>query len=206
MAPENHLRSGLERHFAPRQLDLLRSARIGIAGAGGLGSNAAMLLARCGIEDFLIVDHDVIEPSNLNRQHFWPRQIGMAKVDALAEHLRALNPDIRLELRREALTPASLPLAIAGADIWLEALDEPAAKKMLVEAALAAGKRVAAASGLAGFGGAPMRRRRIGNLVVVGDFVSDVSAAPPLAPRVAQAAALLADCALEFILAPEANQ
>ena len=85
--------------------------------------------------------------------------------------------------------------------IWVEALDAADTKTLLVERALTAGRRIASASGVAGVGGAPMRRRRLGNLVLVGDFETDVADAPPLAPRVTQAAALLADAVLEFILA-----
>lgn len=199
------LREGLNRYFTSDQLNALRKARIGIAGAGGLGSNAAMLLARCGIENMILVDHDIIEKSNLNRQHYWPRQVGLAKVSALAEHLQELNPHINLELHRETLTPANLPTILAGAPIWLEALDGATNKKMFVEQALAANCLVASASGLAGYGLEPMQKRRLGNLTIVGDFVTGINVAPPLAPRVTQAAALLADCVLEFVLPPAQN-
>lgn len=66
----NSLRQGLTRYFTPEQLARLRAARVGLAGAGGLGSNTALMLARCGVEDLLLVDDDVVEPSNLNRQQF----------------------------------------------------------------------------------------------------------------------------------------
>lgn len=198
----NHLRVGLARYFTPDQLDRLSQARVGIAGAGGLGSNAAMLLARSGIENMTVIDYDSIEPSNLNRQHYWPEQVGQPKVTALAAHLRRLNPDIKLNIikgRIEAENAASL---LAHADIWVEALDRAEGKKLFVEYALKAGCHVAAASGIAGYGGNPMYKRRLGKLVLVGDFETGIDAAPPLAPRVAQAAGLLADCVLEFILGP----
>lgn len=204
MAP-NWLRAGLSRYFTPDELTLLAGARIGIAGAGGLGSNTAMLLARSGIENFLILDPDQIEPSNLNRQHYWPDQIGEAKVEALKTQLLRLNPDIRAEALQIALTPDNLPDILSGASVWVEALDEPETKTMFVEKALLAGCRVASASGLAGYGGKPMQKRQIGRLAVVGDFETDVRVAPPLAPRVAQAAAMLADCVLEFILPVQAR-
>ncbi len=195
------LREGLRRHFTPEQLARLGRARVGIAGAGGLGSNAALMLARSGVEDFLLIDHDVVEPSNLNRQQFWPRHVGRLKVEALAELLRELNPHIRLELAPLRLDAATLPGLLPSWPIWVEAVDAPETKTLLVERALLAGLRVASASGMAGVGGPPMGRRRLGNLTLVGDFQSDVANAPPLAPRVTQAAALLADAALEFIFA-----
>ena len=195
------LREGLGRYFSPEQLGRLSAARVGIAGAGGLGSNAALMLARSGVEDFLLIDHDVVEPSNLNRQQYWPRHVGRPKVEALGEVLRDLNPHIRLELAQVRLTAGNLPGFLSSRPLWVEALDAPEAKTLLVERALLSGRRVASASGMAGVGGPPMARRRLGNLVLVGGFQSDIADAPPLAPRVTQAAALLADAVLEFILA-----
>ena len=177
---------------------------MGLAGTGGLGSNTALMLARCGVEDLLLVDDDVVEPSNLNRQQFWPRHLGSPKVEALAELLRELNPDIRVETRRLRLGPADLPEILPSCPIWVEALDDPEAKTMLVEHTLLDGRMVASASGMGGYGGPPMQKRRLGRLTLVGDFTTDVLAAPPLAPRVTQAAALLADAVLEFILGEEA--
>lgn len=194
------LKQGLAVHFSPEQLLLLANVNIGIAGAGGLGSNAAMLLARSGIEKMTIIDCDVIEPSNLNRQHFWPKQVGQAKVTALAEHLLELNPHMSLNLLQTRITRENARDILADIPIWIEALDSPQAKKIVVETALLSGAFVASASGMAGFGGLPMQKRKIGKLCLVGDFVTDIKMAPPLAPRVMQAAALLADCVLEFIL------
>lgn len=198
----DQFRQGLGRYFSPGQLQLLSQARVGIAGAGGLGSNAAMLLARSGVENFFIIDHDLIEPSNLNRQHYWPSQIGLPKVDALAWHLRELNGAVNVETRQELIDNVNLPQFLPQAEIWVEAFDHAQIKKIFVEQALLCGCKVASASGVAGFGGEPLKKRRIGNLAIVGDFVTATSVAPPLAPRVTQAAALLADCVLEFILAP----
>lgn len=197
------LREGLARYLTPGQLTALRSVRVGIAGAGGLGSNAALMLARSGVEDMLLLDDDVVEPSNLNRQQFWPRHLGCPKVEALAELLRELNPTIRLDVRQVRLTPANLPELLPLCPVWLEALDAPEAKTMLVEAALLHGARIASASGMGGYGGLAMQKRRMGNLTLVGDFSTDVLTAPPLAPRVTEAAALLADAVLEFILGKE---
>ncbi len=202
----NSLRQGLRRYFRPEQLALLQAARVGVAGAGGLGSNAALMLARCGVEHLLLVDDDVVEPSNLNRQHYWPRHLGRPKVEALADLLRELNPDMRLDTRQLRLTPDNLPEILPACPIWLEALDDPEAKTMLVERALLSGRLVASASGMGGYGGPAMQKRRLGPLTLVGDFSTDVLTAPPLAPRVTQAAALLADAVLEFILERFANE
>lgn len=195
------LKTGLGRYLSPEQLERLAAVRVGLAGAGGLGSNCALLLARSGVERFLILDGDTVDASNLNRQQFLPRHVGMPKVTALAEQLRELNPAARVDARALWLDAAGLPALLPEADIWMEALDRPEMKRLFVEEALRAGVFVVSASGLAGCGGAPMQRRKLGaRLVLVGDFSSDVADSPPLAPRVVQAAALQADAVLEHIL------
>lgn len=199
----NSLRQGLSRYFTPEQLDRLRAARVGLAGAGGLGSNAALMLARCGVENMLLLDDDLVDASNLNRQQYWPRHLGQPKVEALTEILRELNPHIRVEAQRLRLTPDNLPHILPACPIWVEALDGPEDKTLLVEQGLLSGRLVASASGMGGYGGPAMGRRRLGNLILVGDFTTDVLSAPPLAPRVTEAAALLADAVLEFILGRE---
>lgn len=197
----NCLHEGLSVHFSGDQLKKLRAAKIGIAGAGGLGSNVAMLLARCGMENFTIIDDDVVDASNLNRQHYWPDQLGQQKIRAIAAHLLKLNPDVRLNLHDLRLTAQNLPPILASCPIWVEALDNVATKRLLVEKAQELDRFTVAASGLAGFGGEPLGKRRLGNLVVVGDFHTAVSPQnPPLAPRVMQAASLMADTVLEYIL------
>lgn len=200
----NSLRQGLKRYFTHEQLDRLRAARVGLAGAGGLGSNAALMLVRSGLENLLLVDDDVVEPSNLNRQQYWPRHVGRPKVEALAEILRELNPHIRVETQRLRLTPDNLPHILPACPIWVEALDGPQDKTLLVEQALLSDRLVASASGMGGYGGPAMQKRRLGRLILVGDFTTDILTAPPLAPRVTEAAALLADAVLEFILDAEA--
>lgn len=175
----------LEGHLAAEQCKVLASARIGMAGAGGLGSNCAVFLARTGIRDFVIADPDVVALSNLNRQHFFPRHLGLPKVEALGTVLRELNPSVILRLEPRALDGPSACALFAGCDIVVEAVDDPEVKKNLVEALLLAGHRVVSASGMAGWGGVPMTARKLGSrLVVVGDHVSGIGPGmPPLAPR-----------------------
>lgn len=177
----------LEGHLAAEQCKVLASARIGMAGAGGLGSNCAVFLARTGIRDFVIADPDVVALSNLNRQHFFPRHLGLPKVEALGAVLRELNPSVILRLEQRALDGLSACALFAGCDIVVEAVDDPKVKKNLVEALLLAGHRVVSASGMAGWGGIPMTARKLGSrLVVVGDHVRSWPRKPlraPLRPR-----------------------
>ena len=72
-------------------LPKLRDSIIGIAGAGGLGSNVAISLSRAGIGKLIISDFDIIEPSNLNRQQYFIEQIGKPKVIALKENLMRIK-------------------------------------------------------------------------------------------------------------------
>lgn len=200
------LEEGLQRHLRPGQLARLAAARVGIAGAGGLGSNCAFLLTRCGIRNFIIVDHDRVEASNLNRQHYFPQHLGQYKVDALCGQLAALA-DVRADARHVKLDELNILEILPLAPIWVEALDDAETKRSFVEAALRAGVFCVSASGLAGWGGPPMRRHEIkardgtSRLILVGDFQSAACPERPvLAPRVMQAAAMQADAVIEYLL------
>ena len=75
----------------------VKQAVIGIAGCGGLGSNAAIALARIGVKKLVITDFDKVEPSNLNRQQFFISDIGKNKTDALASFIKQVNPFVKVE-------------------------------------------------------------------------------------------------------------
>ena len=196
------LAEGLKAHFPPAALDVLGKAQVGVAGAGGLGSNVAMLLVRSGVRRLRVVDHDRLEPSNLNRQCYWPEDIGRPKVEALCERLLALEPDLRFDARQACIRPETACKLFDGCDIVVEALDDALIKASLCSSLLAGGFYVVAASGIGGYGLQPMQTRRMGDsFVCVGDFTSGVDeATPPLAPRVMQAAAMQADAVLARIL------
>ena len=191
---------GALRCFTAEQRIRLEAARVGIAGAGGLGSNAAMMLARSGVGHLIVIDGDVVEPSNLNRQHYFPAHVGRAKVDALKEQLVALNPDMDVDARRLWLDRENIPPLLSLAPLWIEAMDNAASKALFASAAAAAKKTVVCGSGMGGFGGRAMKRRIMGSLVIVGDMTTDVADRPPLAPRVMECAAMQADAALEWLL------
>lgn len=184
-------------HVHADQAERLLGARVGFVGAGGLGSNCAALLVRCGVRKLVIADHDVVSLSNLNRQFYFPEHLGRPKVEALYDSLHCLLSDSLPALdytghvRRVGEDDASL---FAACDIVVEAVDNAETKRMVVGMLLDAGHTVVSASGMAGWGGEDMRRKRLGKLTVVGDFVSAVGPdAPPMAPRVMMAAAMQAD-------------
>ena len=81
----------IERHTLPVQ-ERLERARVAIAGLGGLGSNVAFFLARIGVGHLHLIDFDRVDITNLNRQQYFMRHIGMYKTDALREELVQINP------------------------------------------------------------------------------------------------------------------
>ena len=110
-----------------------------------------------------------------------------------------------MDARVKKLTEQNADRYVPLADIWVEAFDAPECKRFLVERVMMAGKRVVSASGLGGWGGPPMRRRELGLLTLVGDFTTDVADHAPFAPRVTEAAALMADTVFGWILGKMAD-
>ena len=87
-----------ERH-SPEKQKLLSEGHVAVAGLGGLGSNVAYALARIGVGHLHLIDFDVVDITNLNRQQYFIDQIGMYKTDALKSLLERINPylDIRTD-------------------------------------------------------------------------------------------------------------
>lgn len=184
---------------------LLREKRVGIVGAGGLGSNAAMMLVRAGVGRLVIADFDRVEESNLNRQLYFADQLGRPKVEALAETLRRIEPRIYLTLIPERITRDNIASHFGGVDVFIEAVDTAEGKREIVEAAsdLLAGVPLVWAMGLAGCGSAnEVVTQPVGSDVwVVGDLTADVREGLPLiASRVMTAAAHEAHCAIRVLL------
>ena len=192
-------------YLTPKERAALESARIGIAGAGGLGSNCAMHLVRAGVTHLTVVDFDVVNESNLNRQFFFRDQLGMKKVEALKANLLRIDPDADIRIEDVKLDVESSREVFADCDIVVEAFDVVDAKVMLVSAFAASGKRLVTASGLAGWGRSnAMRVRKMGNIVAVGDGETAVCAdAAPSSPRVGIAAAMQANSVVAMLLGEE---
>ena len=189
-----------------RERRILESAVVGIAGAGGLGSNCAMHLVRAGVKKLVIADFDVVGESNLNRQFFFRDQLGRKKVDALAENLRRIEPDLSLDLRDVRLAPDNIDWTFSGCSVIVEAFDSADAKSMLLHSLLPLGKPIVSASGIAGWGRSlAIGQRRIGkNLILIGDTSSDVSSGlAPFSPRVGIAAAMEANAVVSLLLGEE---
>jgi sulfur carrier protein ThiS adenylyltransferase len=188
----------------PRVLAILRRSTVGIAGAGGLGSNVAVALARAGVGKLVIADFDRVEPSNLNRQQYFVDQVGERKVEALRENLLALNPYSLYEVHDVRINRRNAAAIFGRVDVLVEAFDKAAAKEMLIEASLAKfpGRPIVAASGLAGYGcNAKVHSRRLGNLYICGDESSQCPPGiSPMAPRVALVAAMQANLVVDLLV------
>jgi sulfur carrier protein ThiS adenylyltransferase len=185
-------------------LAVLRAATVGIAGAGGLGSNVAVSLARAGVGRLILADFDKIEPSNLNRQQFSVKQIGLRKVKALRANLKLIAPFTECKAHDLKVKPSNVEKLFGEADLLIEAFDKAEEKGMLINAWLQLhhDKPIIAASGLAGYGGnSKLRTRRMGNLYLCGDGTSQCRAGiSPMAPRVALVANMQANLAVELLM------
>lgn len=183
----------------------LQAIRIGIAGAGGLGSNCAMHLVRAGLNRFVIVDFDRVSPSNLNRQFYFADQLDQLKTFALRDNLLRINPDLDLITHQQRVTEENAWTLFNTCDIVVEAFDTETSKHMIISTLLPYGKPIVAATGLAGFGRSnEMRVQKLGrNLYIIGDGVSAVSAENqcfPASPRVGIAAAMQANTVMAILL------
>jgi sulfur carrier protein ThiS adenylyltransferase len=199
---KNAFEENIQQQLGEEAFNKVSSVKVGIAGAGGLGSNCACNLVRAGFKNLRIVDFDRVDHSNLNRQFYFLDQVGMDKVKALEVNLRRINPDVNLESRVCKIERSNAGEIFSDCDIVVEAFDRAEYKSMIVEELLPLGKFIVSASGLAGYGSSDqIRVRRIkDNLVIVGDMKTDVSTDFPVSPRVNVAAAKQADVALEYVL------
>ena len=193
-------------YLRPDEASALGSACIGIAGAGGLGSNCAMHLVRSGVGRLVIADFDTVNESNLNRQFFFRDQVGRMKVEALKENLLRINPECDIKAVAVKLDSHNVRDVFAGCNVVVEAFDSAEAKAMMAMAFAKGHVPLVTASGLAGWGRSnAVRLRRIGaNIVAVGDGETAVSPeTPPFSPRVGIAAAMEANAAISLVLGVE---
>lgn len=195
-------RADIIKKIGQKNFDKIASVRVGIAGAGGLGSNCAMNLVRVGFGKLTIADFDIIDPTNLDRQFYFSDQVGMVKVEALKSNLLRICPDIDIDIVKRRLDKENIEKIFGGCDIIAECLDTAGHKSMLLEACLRMKKIVVAVSGLGGIGSSDdIKTHRIkDNLIVIGDLKSDICHRPALSPRVNVAAAKQADAILECVV------
>jgi sulfur carrier protein ThiS adenylyltransferase len=186
----------------------IKKSVVGIAGLGGLGSAIAIALARIGVGKLILVDFDVVEPSNLNRQQYFVHQIGMPKVEALQKNIATINPYVKVQTYQEKLDRNNVERIFEEAVVVVEAFDRAEEKAMLINAVSEKmpDKYIVAASGVAGYGeNNEIKTVRLSSKIfIVGD---QKTAAQPgvglMAPRVGIAAHHQANTVLRILLGEE---
>lgn len=134
------------RHLALPQVGLegqrrLAAARVLLVGAGGLGSPAALYLAAAGVGTIGIVDHDVVDESNLQRQVLYDTgDVGLPKAAAARERLRALNPHVDVQVHAERLTARNARSLVARYDLVLDGSDNFATRYVVNDACVIEGR------------------------------------------------------------------
>ncbi|MFN3698896.1 MAG: sulfur carrier protein ThiS adenylyltransferase ThiF [Dictyoglomus sp.] len=191
-------------YFSKEQLEKIQKTKVVIVGCGGLGSNAAITLTRTGFKNFILIDHDKVEISNLNRQAYFFHQIGMPKVEALKENIKLINKDCQIETYMERIREDNVDFYLSKGDIILEAVDLAEIKALLINSALKLNKRIVSASGVCGIGnGEKIQIKRFKNISIIGDFYSDNVRFKPYAPKVIAISSLECDEILRMVLYEE---
>jgi sulfur carrier protein ThiS adenylyltransferase len=190
-------------YYTPEQLSKIRSVRVGIAGVGGLGSNCALALVRCGFEKFVIADFDIVSVSNLNRQQYFPEEIGKPKVECFVAYLQKINPSIDCRIKQLRISSENVHDLFNECQCVVEAFDNAESKAMLVGEIMGSDKLLVSASGIGGHGSSDriVTRKVRDNFYLIGDGVSEVGPSiKPYAPCVMIAAAKQADVVLNWVL------
>lgn len=133
-------------------LDKLNNAHVLVVGMGGVGSFAAEFICRAGVGKMTIIDGDVVDPSNRNRQlPALATNHGMSKVDIMGERLMQINPELTLHIIKEFVMPDRVQAMLAGKpDYIAEAIDSITPKLTFIKAAYDSKIRIASSMGAGG--------------------------------------------------------
>ena len=203
------LRSMIASRNSPELNLALSKAVIGVAGLGGLGSNIALSLARVGVKKLVLADFDVVEPSNLNRQQYFVRHIGLKKIQALKELINDVNPFVEVETHDIFLDEKNVASVFGECEILCEAFDNVAGKAMILNEAGASlkEKKIIGASGMAGYFSSNLIKtiKFAKNVYLCGDLTNEAKIGQGLmAPRVAICANHEANLAIRLLMGLEA--
>ena len=195
-----------ERH-SPEKQKHLSAGRVAIAGLGGLGSNVAYALARIGVGHLHLIDFDVVDITNLNRQQYFMEHIGMYKTDALKSLLLKINPYLDIYTDCVKVTEENLKTLFRDEPIVCEAFDNPEGEGNAGEWNTGtSGKKLVSATGMAGYGSSNTIRTQklMKNFYLCGDRETAPTYGNGLmAPRVAICAAHEANMITRLILGEE---
>lgn len=196
-----------ERHTQEIRKKLWDSS-VSVAGLGGIGSNTAVMLARAGVGNLHLADFDVVDITNLNRQAYAARHIGMKKTEAIKEIITDINPYINIKTEDVYINESNVSVIFRDTEILCEAFDAAENKAMLINTALAEieGIKVVSGSGMAGcFDSNLIKTKKItGSLYVCGDGVNGIESGNHLmSPRVSICAGHQANMIIRLILGYE---
>lgn len=131
----------------------LKNSRVLVVGAGGLGCPVALYLGGAGIGHLVLADDDAVELANLQRQvAFRQSDIGRPKADCLAEQVRAMNPDIRVEALTTRLAGDALTDQVQAADLVVDCTDNFSTRFAINRACVAAGIALVSGAAIRGEG------------------------------------------------------
>ena len=203
------LRAMIASRNSPELNLALSKAVIGVAGLGGLGSNITLSLPRVGVKKLVLADFDVVEPSNLNRQQYFVRHIGLKKTQALKELINDVNPFVEVETHDIFLDEKNVASVFGECEILCEAFDNVAGKAMILNEAGASlkEKKIIGASGMAGcFSSNLIKTIKFAkNVYLCGDLTNEAKIGQGLmAPRVAICANHQANLAIRLLMGLEA--
>lgn len=180
--------------------DKLINAKVTIFGCGGLGSNIAMMLARAGVGTIYLFDFDKVEYSNLNRQNYILKDLGKNKAQALKEHILEAIPFIEVKDFNVKLDEDNIFDYLNLSNIYIEAFDDEQAKTLLFDVfAKKPDKHLISASGVSGIDHDLIKIKKISNIEIIGDFISQQSQGL-YSPKVNLVASIQALQALKLIL------
>lgn len=185
----------------------IKNHSIGIAGVGGLGSTLAISLARVGL-NMNLVDFDIVDITNLNRQQYQIQDIAKFKTDALKEHILKINPNLNIKSINTRLNKNNLFSIFKDCSIICECFDDANSKKELIDESSKSlkDKIIISTSGMAGWGKSLDFKilKFSKNVFVVGDLNSFASRQNSLmAPRVGICANIVANLVLEILTSKE---
>lgn len=198
----------LSARHTPQVYEKVKQARVALAGLGGLGSTIAIALARTGVGRLHLVDFDVVEPSNLNRQQYKMKHLGMKKTEALKIEIEEINPYVTVIIDTVMIMENNVRHLFAEDDIVCEAFDNPESKALLVNGLREnfPEMKIVAASGMAGYesGNSITTKRIMKNLYLCGDGMTGARIGRGLmAPRVSICAGHQANMVLRLIMGME---
>ena len=124
----------LQMLIGEKNLELLNNKKVAVFGIGGVGGNVCDALARSGIGNFILVDYDTIDETNINRQLVANyKTLGMSKVSVMKDHILSINPQAKIEIHKTFFLPENQDeFNLETCDYVVDAIDTVTAKIALI--------------------------------------------------------------------------